>query len=399
MNLDLNKYKTRILISIGIIVFVIILVLTTFFIKNKILVNKIHQNIKQGSANLDSGKINEAKQSFEHAIFLKQENKETYILIKDKYLKSARLDDALSILNEGKNNGIEGLDISIEDIKQKFEVPNLKKLVYQNETYSFPEKVIIKINNEDINVPIQWKNAKINTNKLGDFIFEGVSDKYERSVKLTVHIISKIISIKEKNIYIIQGQEYNLPLKVAATLSNKTMKEVDVKWSPNKVNIGIVGTQSFTGTVQDYKKQISMQVIVNPKPIIKSKQIGYISNVYEANGKKYLSFDNVQFLTGDAAIEAAKKNGTAQYEDGEYYVDDDYIIVNNNKEIKNYIIADNASLNVLDFLINPLNNDINNHSVSYDTFKSVANSRNGYLLCYIYTENDVVVRVEGQYTP
>lgn len=275
----------------------------------------------------------------------------------------------------------------------------MKKLVYQNETYSFPEKVIIKINNEDINVPIQWKNAKINTNKLGDFIFEGVSDKYERSVKLTVHILSKIISIKEKNIYIIQGQEYNLPLKAAATLSNKTLKEVDVKWSPDKVNIGIVGTQSFIGTVQDYKKQITMQVIVNPKPIIKSKQIGYISNVYEANGKKYLSFDNVQFLTGDAAIEAAKNNGTAQYEDGKYYVDDDYIIVNNNKEIKNYIIADNASLNVLDFLINPLSNDINNHSVSYDTFKRVANSRNGYLLCYIYTENDVVVRVEGQFTP
>lgn len=117
MSLDLNKYKPRILISIGIIACVIILVLTTFFIKNKIIVNKIHQNIEQGSANLNSGKINEAKQSFEHAIFLKQENKETYILIKDKYLKSARLDDALSILKEGKNNGIEGLEISIEDIK------------------------------------------------------------------------------------------------------------------------------------------------------------------------------------------------------------------------------------------------------------------------------------------
>lgn len=129
-----------------------------------------------------------------------------------------------------------------------------------------------------------------------------------------------------------------------------------------------------------------------------SKQIGYISMVYEESGKRYLRFDDVKFLKGNAAIKAAKKNGTAIYENGEYYVDDDYYIINNNKVIKNYVIDPNASLNLLGFLIDPIKNDINNHSASYNTLKSVSN-KYPQILCYIYTKNDVIVKVVGQYTP
>ncbi|MBU3112333.1 hypothetical protein [Clostridium lacusfryxellense] len=129
-----------------------------------------------------------------------------------------------------------------------------------------------------------------------------------------------------------------------------------------------------------------------------SKQIGYISMVYEESGKRYLRFDDVKFLKGNAAIKAAKKNGTAIYENGEYYVDDDYYIINNNKVKKNYVIDPNASLNLLGFLIDPIKNDINNHSASYNTLKSVSN-KYPQILCYIYTKHDVIVKVVGQYTP
>jgi len=398
MSSNLNKSIVRVTITLAIIAFVVILLLTASFIKNKIIINKIRQNIEQGSTNLDLGKVNEAKKSFEQAIFLNKGNKETYILIKDEYLNSGRLDDALSILKEGKTNKITDLESLIKDIKQKFEVSNLKESIYQNETYSFPNKAMIKINDEDINVAVKWNDALIKTNKLGVFVFEGMAEEYERSVKLTLHINPKIISIKEISASTIQGRQYNLPLKVTATFSDQTIKEVDVKWPPNRLDSGTVGTRDFIGTVQSYEKKIRMQVIVKPKPIVKSKQIGYIYMVYEDGGKRYLNFDDVKFLTGNTAIEAAKKDGAATYENGKYYVDDDYYIVNSSKELKSYVISDNASINLLGFLINPLNNDINNHSASYDTFKSVYN-RYGQMLCYIYTQDDVVVKIEGQYTP
>ncbi|MGK0465080.1 hypothetical protein [Clostridium sp.] len=162
--------------------------------------------------------------------------------------------------------------------------------------------------------------------------------------------------------------------------------------------IKINGAQNFTETDQNHKKNIKMQVIVKSKPIVKSKQIGYIAKVYEEDGKKYLKFDDVQFLMGKEAIEAAKKNGDAEYENGEYFVYDDYYIVNSNQERKSYIIADNASLNILGCWIDPFNGDGYNHSVSYNDFKNIS-SENENMLCYIYAENNVVVKVEGQYTP
>ena len=262
----------------------------------------------------------------------------------------------------------------------------------------FLSKAMIKINNEDINLPVKWRDKKIETNKLGNFVFEGVSEEYERSVKLTVHITAKIVSIKEISASIIQGKEYSLPLKVTATLSDKTIKEVAVVWFPNNVDIGTIGTQNFIGTIQDFEKKIKMQVNVKPKAIVKSKQIGYISKVYDEGGKRYLSFDYVKFLVGNAAIEAAKKNGSAVYGNGEYYVPDDYCIVNSSKEIKRYVIDYNASLNVLGWCIDSSTNSSSNYNVSYDKFKNIS-SKHENLLCYIYTENDVVVKVEGQYTP
>ncbi|MGH4117304.1 hypothetical protein [Clostridium sp.] len=166
----------------------------------------------------------------------------------------------------------------------------------------------------------------------------------------------------------------------------------------NKVDSRIIGAQDFIGTVQNYEKKIKIQLIVKPTPIVKSKQIGYISKVYEEGGKRYLKFDDVKFLMGNEAIEAAKKNGDAEYENGEYFVYDDYYIVNSSEKMENYVIDDKASLSLLGCSIDPYNGDVNNHSVSYDKFRSVS-TKNQHMLCYIYTENKVVVKVEGQYTP
>jgi len=399
MSFNLNKPKVLVSIIIAIIISLVILLFTAIFIKNKIVANKIENNIAEGSTNLNSGKINEAKENFNHAVSLRKENKETYILIKDEYLKSGRLDDALSILKEGKNNKITGLESLIKDVKQKFEVLNLEDEAYQNEPYSLPKKVKFNINNEETDLPVEWKNTKIDTNKLGDFVFEGVATKYEKSVKLTLHISAKIISTKEISASIVQGQEYKLPSVVTATFSDKTIKEVAVKWFPNKIDSPTVGTQNFIGTVASYEKKIKTQVIVKPKPIVYSKQIGYISDVYEEDGKRYLRYDDVIFLRGDAALQASIKNGTAYYENGEYFIDDDYCIINNIETTKRYLISDNASINLIGWVLYPDNGDIYNHPASYDTLKKCLSNNYGRLLCYIYTQNDVIVKVEGQYVP
>lgn len=310
--------------SVTIIVAAVILAVGANLIKSNNLTKEINQNILQGSANLNSGKISEAKKNFEKAIELQKENRETYITINNEYVKTGRLDDALAILKEGKNNNVTGLEAIIQEIKLKFQTAKLEKSAYQNETYTLPENIIIKINNEDTSVKVTWNSTKTETSRLGNFTFEGVAQEYERPVELTLHVI--------------------------------------------------------------------------PKQVIKKKQIGYISKVYDKEGKRYLTFDDVKFLTGDEAIIAAKKDGNAGYENGKYFVYNDYYIVNDSQVKKNYVIASSASFNISGFLADSNSDSIENKLVSYDKFKAVV-KLHGNLLCYIYTENEVIVEVEEQYTP
>lgn len=321
-----KKLMVQVASTAAVIVAALTIAAGTIFIRNKIEAKEIRQNLEQGSASLLLGLVSEAKIYFNKAIDLQKGNKEIYIFIEDIYMKADRFDDALATLKEGKNNNIKGMDKAIEEIKLKFEIANIDATSFQNEIYSLPEEITIKINNEDTSVKVNWKDAKAETNKLGDYVFEGNVEEYERLVKLTLHVIPK------------------------------------------------------------------------PKPVVKSKQIGFISSVSEKGGKKYLKFDDVKFLTGEEAVEAARKDGKAVYENGKYFVYDDYYIVNNNHQEKCYVISDSASLNILAFLTDPNNNSVENQLVAYEKFKDTINKR-GHMLCYIYTENDIIVKVEGKYTP
>jgi hypothetical protein len=129
------------------------------------------------------------------------------------------------------------------------------------------------------------------------------------------------------------------------------------------------------------------------------KKIGYISRVYEKNGKRFLTFDEVKFLTGAEAVEAAKKDGNAIFENGKYSVLDDYYIVNENKGLINYSIDNNASLSLLGFMVSDNGNDITNKVADYESFKSSINNKNYPKLCYIYLQGNAVTKVESQYVP
>lgn len=129
------------------------------------------------------------------------------------------------------------------------------------------------------------------------------------------------------------------------------------------------------------------------------KKIGYISRVYESGGKRFLTFDEVEFLTGEEAVEAAKKDGNAIFENGQYSVLDDYYIVNENKGLINYTIDNGASLSLLGFMVSDNGDDITNKVVDYNSFKLAVNNKKYPKLCYIYLQGNTVTKVESQYVP
>ncbi|GKX67875.1 leucine-rich repeat domain-containing protein [Inconstantimicrobium mannanitabidum] len=77
--------------------------------------------------------------------------------------------------------------------------------------------------------------------------------------------ISNIADIS-KNVRM--GDKYALPNTVTATMSNKTTKQVPVKWNAKVVNTNKAGKYSFVGTVQGYNKKVTLTL--NVQKYIKS---------------------------------------------------------------------------------------------------------------------------------
>lgn len=359
----------------------------------------IRAHIGLGKAYLALNREENAKKAFEKAVSINKRNKEVYLEIKDIYIENKRMDDAFFIVKLAIDNDIKDKDIeeALGKIRGKFKITEVEYEVNVGDNFELPQQIGIKINNEEMEVPISWNDDSVSTDKPGTFTFEGIAEGYERPVRLNLEVLSGIASIKEITAEVVQGKEYKLPAKVAAVMADNTTKEVAVKWEPNKVDMSQPGVYSFLGTVDNFDGKAKLNLTVKAKPIVKEKMIGFVEKVFEKDGKRYFIIDKVEFLTGDAAIEAAVEDGNADfdYETGEYYVPNDYYIVNNNPIIRTYEISESAGIKIYSYGMN----DYSLASASYSEFKDGVNSVDYGVLCNIYIENDVVVKVEQQYVP
>ncbi len=118
-------------------------------------------------------------------------NKESYIEIKNKYMEKKRTDDAYYFIKLAVTNNVdtENMKKLLNDIKSKFEVTKVYVNVYQNNEYKLPDKIKVKINNEDKEVEVVWNNKNIDTSKVGTIKYEGKIEQYDRMAELNLKII------------------------------------------------------------------------------------------------------------------------------------------------------------------------------------------------------------------
>jgi len=79
---------------------------------------------------------------------------------------------------------------------------------------------------------------------------------------------------------------------------------------------------------------------------------GYIRRFYQNDGRYYVTVDYIQFLSGDAAVAAARRKNDAQVEvvngDTVYSVFNDYYIVNDNLEQRTLPLGEEATFTLWD---------------------------------------------------
>jgi len=149
----------------------------------------IPARIGLGNAYLSIKKYEEANKVLREAIDINSKRVDTYMQIAELYVQKNMVDEALLILKEGYQvTGDERLKNKIAELEGSLPITNIEVRVNQNEKYDLPAKVKIKVNNSEEEFGVKWDKAAADTSIVGSYVYNGVSEKYERKVKLTLTI-------------------------------------------------------------------------------------------------------------------------------------------------------------------------------------------------------------------
>ncbi|APF28374.1 bacterial Ig-like domain family protein [Clostridium sporogenes] len=314
--------------------------------------NEIKKFIKDGTNFLNAGKYDDAKSSFEKAISMDKSNKGAYIEIKNKYMEKERIDDAYYFIKLAMSNNVdtENMKKLSDNIKSKFEVTKLNASVYQNHEYQLPDKIKAKINNEDKEVGVVWNNKNVDTSKVGTIKYEGKIEQYDRDAELYLEVI-------------------------------EIEKEKETKKEDNTKKVKKIQEENKNEKVKEVKE---------------GKQIGFINEIYEQNGKRYLKFDDVQFFQNKDANDKTAQKEAIKDGNKDLVVDGLYYIRNKDKSLETYKISPNVEVYVCGYHFDSTTSEL--QRISYEKFKILKlSSRN--ILAYVYLEDNVVVKIEQQFIP
>lgn len=124
----------------------------------------------------------------------------------------------------------------------------------------------------------------------------------------------------------------------------------------------------------------------------------YLKGIFKRNDSVFVRADYIQFLTGDAAVAAAKRNheaDTSYDEKGKIssiFVDNDYYIINENKKLRLLPLAKNVSIETVDMstavsiIKTTLDDFINKHG--NDSFPFI-----------LHIQNNMIVKITEVFVP
>ncbi len=286
-------------------------------------------------------------------------------------------------------------------VKQSMELGNkyLNEGDYEKAIKAYEESISEEINNKDTYLEI--KDKYIEKNRFDDAyyiiklaiennvdidnmknILEGIKENFEE--------INLEDSVKQNN-------GYELPKDIMININGKDVNGV-IKWDNNDVDTSTPGSFYYQGTIEQYGRVVNLQLNINP--IVIEKKIGWVKEVND----NYILLDEVEFYMYDEALnEAIKDNSKKVIRDedtGKLYVSDSYYIRNDSDEITTYTIDENTVFEICKYLLREVPNASEVEPVSYETLKkAVDDYYERGLLCWIYTEDSKITKIEQQYIP
>ncbi len=179
------------------------------------------------------------------------------------------------------NVDTENMKKLLDNIKSKFEVTKLNDSVCQNHEYKLPDKIKVKINNEDKEVKVVWRNNNVDTSEIRTVKYEGKIEEYDR--------------VAELNLNITKTQEYS-------NSKNKNTTKVDSK--SNKNTLVKQGENTNKVNSKQDKVSESSKENTNKGKFTQAQALQYARNYY----------DNNEDITYAVIPEYKNENGKGYYE-------------------------------------------------------------------------------------
>jgi len=285
------------------------------------------------------------------------------------------------------------------EVKQSMELGNkyLDEGNYEKAKKAYEESISMGINNKDTYLKI--KDKYIEKNRFDDAYYI-IKLAIENNVDIDnmKNILEDIKENFEKinlDDSVKQNNGYELPKDIIININGKDVNGI-IKWDNNNVDTSTPGTFNYKGTIEQYGRVVNLRLNINP--IVKEKKIGWIKEIND----NYISLDEVEFYLGSevsyAEVKKDNSDKIARDENGREYVPDGYYIRNNSEEITTYTIDEDAIFTIYEHSIVKTSTG-GSIPVSYETLKKAVDDHERGILCWIYTEDNKITKIEQQYIP
>lgn len=184
----------------------------------------------------------------------------------------------------------------------------------------------------------------------------------------------------------------------------QTEKDNTIGRTKTELQKKIGDLQEQIAQLQSKQAKTTETLVDQPQPeiiVADEKALGYITKVYDKDGKRYLDIDYIQWLTGEDAKKAMVEDGLCESVSN-CIVTNDYHIKNQNPKIRTFEISLKARIYVqtLDIETQGINWD---QEITYDRLKGLFATevieRQQYIPYHISVKDNVVIEIAEQYIP
>ena len=182
-------------------------------------------------------------------------------------------------------------------------INNINATAVLNSSYSLPQTVsALMSDGSKKEFPVTWDSTNVDTSKVGTSTFTGTVQGYSDKVTLNLSIVEKsnIVSIEYlPGDVVFQNIPYSLPQTTKATLSDGSIIDVPISWSPATADLSKTGSFNYVGSIEGWKNKINFSLYVY-EPVSSLYEMS--KSVYQNDSYTLPQFVPAIFSSGNGAV-------------------------------------------------------------------------------------------------